>query len=244
MASNLVLFGIPGIALFLAGLFVHAVSVSARRAGLPAAERTKQVVLAGFGAVALLAVVGGLARSGLLARFDLRPPPLMLLMGGTFAWALAVGLSPLGRRLAELPLSALVGFQAFRLPLELVMHRAALEGVMPSVMSYGGYNYDIVSGITAAALGLALYRGSVPRGVIVAWNVLGSVLLAIIVVVAVLATPLVRAFGEGQVNTWVTEFPYSTITVMVGSALTGHVLVARKLLASARSPESAAVARA
>jgi hypothetical protein len=37
--------------------------------------------------------------------------------------------------LVRLPLAALVGFQAFRLPLELVMHEAARAGVMPSLLS-------------------------------------------------------------------------------------------------------------
>jgi hypothetical protein len=127
----------------------------------------------------------------------------------------------------------------FRLPLELVMHRAAEEGVMPSVMSYGGYNFDIVSGITGGVLGWALARGEVPRGVIVAWNVLGSVLLAVIVTIAFLATPVVRAFGDDQLNTWIAEFPYVWMAVMVGGALLGHVLVARKL-SSLKSPAKSA----
>ncbi|MDX1982954.1 MAG: hypothetical protein SFV51_21975 [Bryobacteraceae bacterium] len=35
------------------------------------------------------------------------------------------------------------------LPLELVMHHAAAEGRMPVQMSYSGWNFDIVTGITA-----------------------------------------------------------------------------------------------
>ena len=43
-------------------------------------------------------------------------------------------------------LATLVGVQAFRLPLELLMHRAGGLGIMPPELSYGGYNYDIVTG--------------------------------------------------------------------------------------------------
>jgi hypothetical protein len=233
MASNVVRLGIPGIALFLAALFVYAVFRSAERAGLPAPERVKQTAFAALGVSGLLAFIALLAISGLLARFDLRPPPLILWLAGTLGAALAVGLSRLGRRMAtELPLVALVGFQAFRLPLELVMHRAATDGVMPSVMSFTGYNFDILSGFSAAVLGIALARGSVPRAVIVAWNLLGSVLLAAIVTIAVLATPIVHFFGDQQLNLWVTRFPYCWIAVMVASALLGHVLVLRRLRAT------------
>jgi hypothetical protein len=234
--SKVVRFGIPGIALFLAALFVYAVFRSAERAGLPGRERVKQAVFAALGVSALMALMAALALTGVLARFDLRPPPLVLWMAGTLGAALAVGLSPLGRRLAtELPFVALVGFQAFRLPLELVMHRAASDGVMPNVMSFTGYNFDILSGISAAVLGVALARGHVPRGVVVLWNALGVLLLANIVTIAVLATPIIRAFGEKELNLWVTQFPYCWIAVMVASALLGHVLVARKLRAQVRN---------
>jgi len=235
MASELVRLGIPGIALLLALVFVAGVHAAERRV-FDAARARRHALFAALGIGGFMAFVAVLALSGLLGRFDLRPPPLMLWMVGTLGGALAVGLSPLGKRMATgLPLVALVGFQAFRLPLELVMHRAAVEGVMPSIMSFGGYNFDIVSGATALVLALLLARGQVPRGVVVAWNVLGSLLLATIVTIAFLATPLVRAFGEGQINAWITQFPYSWMAIMVSAALLGHVLLARRLLSESRA---------
>jgi hypothetical protein len=131
-----------------------------------------------------------------------------------------------------LPFTALVGFQAFRLPLELLMHQAAADGIMPWVMSYSGYNFDIVSGITALALGVALSRWDVPRTVVVLWNVLGLTLLVVIGTVAFSASPIFLAFGAENVNVWVTRFPYSSMSIMVGAALFGHVLVWRKLYAT------------
>jgi hypothetical protein len=234
MASDLVRLGIPGIALVLALLFVGGVYVAERRA-FDGSRARRHALFAALGIGGFMAFIAALALSGLLGRFDVRPPPLMLWMVGTLGGALAVGLSPLGRRLATgLPLVALVGFQAFRLPLELVMHRAAVEGVMPSVMSFGGYNFDIVSGATALVLALWLARGSVARSVVVAWNVLGSLLLAVIVTIAFLATPLVRAFGDAQVNVWITRFPYVWMAIMVSAALLGHVLLARRLLSESK----------
>src|SRR5689334_22314063 len=144
MASNLVLFGIPSLAVALAVLFVWGVAHTAQPA-----QRIRHAVLAAGGMFGFMALIGALALTGVLARFDLRPPPLMFWALSALGLGLGVGLSPLGRRLAtELPFAVLVGVQVFRLPVELVMHRAAEEGVMPSVMSYGGYNFDIVSGIT------------------------------------------------------------------------------------------------
>jgi hypothetical protein len=70
----------------------------------------------------------------------------MAMMG---AIAAATAFSGFGGRLAEfLPLWALVGAQAFRLPLELAMDAMYARGVMPVELSYSGRNFDILTGIT------------------------------------------------------------------------------------------------
>lgn len=181
-----------------------------------------------------LAVTALVASTGVLARFDARPPPLVLLLGVVVAVSLGVSLSRAGKALAQhLPLAWLVGFQAFRLPLELVMHQAAVEGVMPPQMSYGGYNFDIVSGATALLLGAWCLRTTPPRAVLWAWNLLGSALLLNIIAISVASTPIIHAFGTQprELNTWVAHPPYVWLpTVMVVSALCGHILLARRLV--------------
>ena len=138
---------------------------------------------------------------------------------------LALAWSPFGRRFADkLPFVALIGFQAFRLPLELIMHRAAVAGIMPNVMTYTGYNFDIVTGATALPLALYAWRRPLPRWLIVLWNATGQLLLFVVAGVALAASPIFRAFGDGELNVWVTEFPYVWIAVMVAAALFGHVV--------------------
>ncbi|MCG5051744.1 MAG: hypothetical protein KA712_02180 [Myxococcales bacterium] len=196
------------------------------------------------GAVALtvigawFATWGMLAATGLLARFDLRPPPMMLMGAAVMAAALALGLSRIGGQLAAAtPVSALIGLQAFRLPLELAMHQAAVEGVMPPQMSYAGFNFDIVTGASAALLAWASWRGlTLPRAALWAWNVAGSLLLVNVLVIAVVSTPVIAAFGTepSRLNVWVTQFPYVYLpTILVVVAAAGHVVVFRWLLASA-----------
>jgi peptidoglycan/LPS O-acetylase OafA/YrhL len=78
-----------------------------------------------FAGALLLALVLGssaaLGASGFLLDTQARPPRPMLMFAFVLG-AIALGLSPVGRRLATgLPLAALVGFQAFRLPLEPVV---------------------------------------------------------------------------------------------------------------------------
>lgn len=233
MDTTLVRVGIPGIALALSALFVAATWRTGE--GLGAAARRRRTLRAGVGIAIWLAAMAGAALSGLLGRFDLRPPPMVIWFASMVAMTLALAWSPFGRRFADkLPFAALIGFQAFRLPLELVMHRAAVAGIMPDVMSYTGYNFDIVSGATALPLALYAWRRPPPRWLIVLWNVSGQILLFVVAGVALAASPLFRAFGDDQVNVWVTEFPYAWIAVMVAAALFGHAVTMRKLMAEAR----------
>ena len=87
-----------------------------------------------------------------------------------------------------------------------------------------------MTGVTALALGIVLAVRRPPRWLVVAWNALGSTLLVAIASIAVLATPLFRAFGEAALNVWVVDFPYVWMIVMVASALIGHVVLGRKLM--------------
>lgn len=199
-----------------------------RRLERPALSMTALVTLA----VALwMGTTYALAHAGVLARFDLRPPPFaalalaVLLMGPLFAF------SPAGTALAEgLPLSWLVGLQAFRLPLELVMHQAYEQGLMPVQMSFSGYNFDILSGIGAGMLAVTLAFRPVPDWVVRAWNGAGLLLLANIVAIALLSTPMVQAFGPDRLNTWVAHPPYVWLpAVMVLTAWSGHLVVWRAL---------------
>jgi hypothetical protein len=230
-APLLVWLGIPGIAAALAVGFVLANRRAAQRLGFaPDAvrRRTRTAALWVAGWCALLAALAG---TGLLARFDARPPPLALLIAVVFGGAIALGASRFAAPLVRgLPLAGLVGFQAFRLPLELVMHEAASAGVMPSLLSFSGWNFDIATGTLAIPVAGLVAAGRAPRWLVPAWNALGLAALAMIALIAIGTAPFVQAFGPGQVNAWVAYLPFVYLPgVMVVAALAGHVLVLRRL---------------
>ena len=182
-------------------------------------------------------VVIGDAASGHLAQWSRRPPPFAILLVFIVLLGVLIARSEFGDRLARgVPLAYLVGIQAFRFPLELIMHRAYTEGVMPVQMSYSGRNFDIVTGITALILGVVMTRSRVPRGVVMTWNWMGLVLLVNIVGVAVASTPLFHYFGPDRLNTFVASPPYVLLpAVMVLTAWAGHLLIFRALTASDRA---------
>jgi len=232
-ASTLVTWGFVVLPLAVAAGFVAGCDWADRRLGEPAAARGRRTAGVATGVLAWLLLTFLAAASGVLRRFDTFPPPFAGLVLALTILGVAVPCSPLGTRLVHgLPLWALVGFQVFRFPLELLMHRAYVEGVMPLQMSYSGRNYDILTGISAGLLGWWLAGGRVPRWVVVTWNFLGFALLVNVVAVAIVSTPIFRWFGDERLNTFVAYPPFVWLpAVLVTAALMGHVLVWRKLSA-------------
>jgi hypothetical protein len=231
-----------GLSLLVALLFPLAVHAAGVRSGLTRGVASRRALLAAAGTAAWMAATGAAAARGLL-RFDTAPPTFMLLVAAIFAVALGVGFSPLGRRLAAgVPLAVLVAAQGFRFPLELLLHQAYVEGLMPVQMSFSGLNFDILTGISALVVAPLVARGVLGVRAVRVWNVAGILLLANIVTIAMLSTPTpLRVFHAEPANVWVAAFPYVWLpAVMVATALLGHVLVARRLRMEAEARAGAA----
>ena len=218
-----------------AGIFVALVLVMAAvvSVGLRRASAGLGVMI-GAGLIYLV-VPGILAARGLLDRYNPLPAPALLLVLVLTAITLTITLSPIGRRvIAAVGVPALVGFQAFRIPVEWLLHRLYQEGVVPVQMTYAGRNFDIVTGVTAVAVGAWLTRGARSRAVLLGWNILGLALLANIVTIAILSTPVpFRRFLDGPPNLLPSVLPYVWLpSFLVQLALAGHVLVFRHLLSA------------
>lgn len=234
-ATPFLVWSFVALGLLVAGAFVAAVDYASRRTSPSAA--TRNTTIASLAVAGWLALTLGLAASGRLS-FTSRPPTIGIVMVVGLAVAFAVGASRVGLRLATgIPLAALIGAQAFRFPLELLLHRAYGEGLMPVQMSYSGFNLDILSGLFAIVVALQLVRK--PGSLVVAriWNAGGIVLLANIVTIAILSTPTpLRVFTNEPANEWIAHAPWVWLpTVFVVAAIIGHILVFRRIRLETRS---------
>jgi hypothetical protein len=209
-------------------LFVWGVATAWRRTGQPGAKAAARA--AGFTLI-WMSTAAALAGRGVFRMWDATPPPFALLVVALLALGVGIAFSPLGGRLASgLPLWTLVGVQAFRLPLEIAMHALVSRGLMPEQMSYSGRNFDVVTGATAIAVAGLVAAGVAGRRLVLAWNILGLVLLVNIVVVAILSTPRFAVFGPDRLNVFVTYPPFVWLpTVLVLAALAGHLIIFRAL---------------
>lgn len=139
-----------------------------------------------------------------------------------------LALSPVGRRLATaVPLAALVAFQAFRLPLELVLHAWVAQGTIPQTMTWSGQNWDIVSGLAALVCAPLAVRHRLAARVA---NIVGFALLLNVMRVAILSSPVPFGWGVQPPLLLAFHLPYALIgPVCVGGALFGHLVLTRAL---------------
>ena len=232
--SPVLVWSFVALAIVLAGAFVLAVHASAVSTGRSSARR--DTVLAAIATTVWLTATVALAASGRLS-FTSRPPTAGVLIVVSVVLAFAVGTSRLGSRLATgIPLAALIGVQAFRFPLELMLHRAYREGLMPVQMSYSGFNFDILTGLSAIVVALYLVRRPDALVVVRVWNAAGILLLVNILTIAVLSTPTpIRVFHNEPANEWIAHAPWVWLpAVFVVAAIVGHIVVFRRLRHEAR----------
>ena len=99
-------------------------------------------------------------------------------------------------------------------------------------MTFEGMNFDILSGILAPVVYLIAVRGgNINRGVLIAYNLLGIVLLANIVTIAVMSLPSpMQQMSFEQPNKAVLFFPYVWLpTIVVPIVLFSHLASLWKL---------------
>jgi len=198
----------------------------------PIQKRTFSFALGGI--LLWLALLGGLSLNGVFRNFTALSPKLLLVPLTGFFIVLLISFSKgFGRLLRSTPPQWLVYFQAFRIFVELLLWFAFFKGLIPSQMTFEGFNYDVFSGILALPAGWMLANGvRYARQVAIAYNLLGLLLLFNIVTIAVLSMPTpFRQFLNDPANRIVAEFPFVYLPgVLVVLAFAFHIFSLRQLL--------------
>ena len=184
--------------------------------------------------------IGALVYSGLLERAFVPLGPMFLV--GTVVTAVAMAFTPMGRRIAhQVPIAWLVLFQAFRLPLELVLHDWYLSGTIPKTMTWTGSNWDIASGVLAC-----LFYAFVDKRHWLAWlfNTIGIVLLLNVGRVALLSSPVPFGWDVEPKLELILHLPYAYIVPLcVSGAAMGHVMLTHRLLSDRKDFRKPIVSR-
>lgn len=173
-----------------------------------------------------LGITAALAASGVMERDGYG---VALLVVPSLVGAVALALSPAGGVLARLPVAALIGFQAFRLPLELLLHHWHQGGIVPVQMTWEGENFDVLTGLLAIPLMVAGLRWELPRLAVWVFQLVGFGLLLNVLRVAFGSAPTpMQAYPDPMLLPF--HVPFSWIVSMcVAGALAGHLVIFRWL---------------
>jgi hypothetical protein len=129
--------------------------------------------------------------------------PLIAIVAITFS-------SSMTEVLQRIPSEKIIRLQTFRFFVEILLWALFVGNHIPIQMTFEGWNFDILSGISSIGIAWLLTRGMIGKQGIVMWNVVCLLLLINIVTIAILSTPSpVRLFMNDPANVAVTIFPIS-----------------------------------
>jgi hypothetical protein len=123
----------------------------------------------------------------------------------------------------------LIAIHIIRIPVELVLYALYVEGKLPQLMTFEGWNFDVFVGISALLMTVysAIKRTAIATALLKTWNVVSLIFLSIIVTLAVLSAPLpFQQLAFDQPNVAVLEFPFVFLpAVVVPMILLSHLLL-------------------
>ena len=155
-------------------------------------------------------------------------PPRVFVFGVWPAAFLIVAYFIFFRRsfIEKLSLKQITLLHVIRVPVEIVLFWLFQARLVPQVMTFEGWNFDIISGITAPIVYFLAFRNDrVNRTLLVIWNLLALGLLANIVTLAVFSfqSPMQRLAFD-QPNIGVTYLPFIWLpSIVVPIVLFAHL---------------------
>jgi hypothetical protein len=178
-----------------------------------------------------LVLIGGLSITGFFENTTSLPPRYLLVFLGSTG--LIIYLYKV-LKTDRLNTKRLLLVQGLRLPVEIGLYQLFLQGQIPQIMTFEGWNYDIIIGISALMIFVVLYfkEHLLSKTFMLIWNVTGILFLAVIVLTAVLSAPLpIQLLAFDQPNVAVLKFPYVFLPAyIVPLVLLTHLLTIKKIL--------------
>lgn len=196
-----------------------------------AANRSKKVLAAITGWLLLQAVIG---LTGFYTVTNSRPPHFLFLTFPPLLFILSLFITRKGRQwLDSLNIKTLTLLHVVRIPVEIVLFLLFTYKTIPSLMTFEGRNFDIISGLSAPLIYLLCFsKHKTRRPALLVWNLVCLGLLINIVTIAVLSAPLpFQQLSFEQPNRAILYFPYIWLPgFVVPVVLLSHLAVMRQLL--------------
>jgi len=185
-----------------------------------------------------LLYVGLLSFSGVVSNTALSAPGIVYVAVPPVVFVLLVfARSGAGAGIAAaFPGWIIIGMQAFRIGVELLLHQLWADGLAPRVVTYSGGNLDILIGLSAPLIAWASTRGRWGERLALGWNVAGLLTLANAITLSALAAPGLNVIHSEVPDVAIGAFPFTYIAGFFAPlALALHAFSIRGLRAGFRS---------
>lgn len=136
------------------------------------------------------------------------------------------------RFIAVIPVEWLIYLQAFRVVVELLLFWMYDSYLLPRQMTFEGFNFDILVGLSAPFIAYFYKAGKLSIKQVLVWNFAGLALLLNVVTIAILSLPTeFRVFMQEPSNSILARFPFILLPgILVPLAYTLHLMAIKKLL--------------
>lgn len=183
--------------------------------------------------IVVMILQGALAATGFYTAKNTVMPRFPLLLAPSLIILLIFVFSSKGKVIIKsLSLKNLIWVHVIRIPVELLLHWLYIEKQIPRAMTYDGFNYDIISGITAPLIiALGFTKTGYRKGLLITWNIVCLILLINIVMMAIVAVESpIQQLAFTQPNRAVLNFPFVWLPAcIVPVVLFAHLATLYKL---------------
>ncbi len=214
---------------FLFGSAVQGLVVGLR--GIRHPNYTSVLYLTIFAMLTWLSTLFVLGTEGFFAEFEKMPPRIMLTLIVPLVTIIVLTITrSFVEMLRYIRPATLIYLQAFRILVELVLWLLYKDGICPKQMTFEGWNFDVLAGLSAPIVAwLAFGAGRNNKKLAIAWNFVGLALLLTIIVTAILSTPQLGVFTPE--NRMIAYWPMVWLPGFVAPfALMLHLFSLRQLL--------------
>jgi hypothetical protein len=196
------------------------------------ASHKSNMVLAGM--VALSCVHMGLGLSGFYTNTSGFPPRFALLIVPQLLLFIFLFVTNKGRLFLDgLDIKKMTLLHIVRIPVEIALYLLAASKFIPELMTFEGYNFDILSGISAIIIYYFVFVKQVGgKSILLIWNIVCLILVIIIVVLAILSAPTpFQQLAFDQPNIALAYFPFVWLpSIIVPIVFISHLAAIRQLL--------------
>lgn len=182
-----------------------------------------------------LSIQGGLSYSQFYLNTVGNTPPPFTLMGfiPAFLFIAYLFLTVRGKLFIDsLPLFELSLLSIVRIPVEFILYWLFVQQLLPEEMTFQGYNFDIIAGLTAPLIAYwGIKKKVIPRNVILLWNYVSLILLLTIIILSVFSFPsFIQGYAFQQPNIGMLYFPFFWLpSFIVPVVFFSHLVAIRRL---------------